>query len=153
MKRYIFNAWDYRYPDSIHFRRSSEYDMMLNASPGTKESLASLQDTCKSAAASVRSLYRLFDWSVPQQTKSVADGVTGSMFVFYFVPNNHIYLTVGLLAFFNGTPPFQIFKRYATGLIAWLTSSTPKPEDYGLRSVLIRIKYPGIAKVASLHTA
>eukprot|EP00939_MAST-03C_sp_MAST-3C-sp1_P004088 g4088.t1 len=115
-------------------------DMVLRATPGATESLAGLQAACKGGVSGVKALYSLFDWSDFQKTKGVTYGVFGSMLVFTFVPNNYIFLVVGLLAFFNGTPPFQVFKRYAMGLVAWLTTATPSPADLGIKSVSLKQK-------------
>jgi len=127
-------------------------DMILAATPGAKESLAGLQLTCKNGVASIKSVYHLFDWSDFSTTKGVTIGVTGSMLIFTFVPNNLIFLTVGLLAFFNGTPPFQVFKRYALGLVAWLTSAKKVlPAEVGLKCVPItrqRIGFKALAATA-----
>jgi hypothetical protein len=117
--------------------KGSMVNMLLKTSPGAQESLANLQVSCKSGVMGLKTLYSLFDWSDPAKTKGVTYGVTGSMFFFYLVPNNYIFLTVGLLAFFNGTPPFQVFKRYAMGLVSYFTTSTTSLKQLGIRGARV----------------
>lgn len=125
--------------------KGSMVNMLLAASPGTQESLANLQVACKSGVGGVKTLYKLFDWSEPAKTKGVTYAVMGSMFLFYLIPNNYIFLTAGVLAFFNGTPPFQVFKRYVVGSLAWLTSSATSASALGRSSSFL------FARVESNH--